>query len=80
MDDERQVDVESARTLDASAAESGVQRPHGTDVGAIEKVVLNAHDGVISVVRTAGLCVQKANLPPPEDDADPVIVPSLFRR
>jgi len=62
VDDEREVDVESARPLDALAARSGMKRPDGADVGAIEQVVLNTHDGVVGVVRPASLRVEEAEL------------------
>src|SRR5712691_5208086 len=65
MDDGREVDVEPARALDALAAGSGVECPDGADEGPVEEVALDPHDGVIGVVRTAGLRVEEAELPRP---------------
>ena len=64
-DDEREIDVDPACPLDALAARFGVERPDGADVGALEKVVLDPHDGVVGIVRTAGLRVEEAELPRP---------------
>src|SRR5712691_7527285 len=66
VDDEREVDVQPARALDALAARSGVERPDGADVGPGEEVVLDTHDGVVGVVASAGLRIEEADLPRPE--------------
>src|SRR5439155_18204251 len=46
-DDDREVDVQSRRALDTLPAGSGVERPDGANVGPVEQVVLDAHDGVV---------------------------------
>ena len=70
-DDKREIDVQPACALDTLAAGSGVERPDGADVGALEEIVLDPHDGVVGVFSATGVRVEEAELPPPEPSVDP---------
>src|SRR5439155_27207983 len=79
VDDQREVDVQAARPLDALTARSGVERPDGADVGSVEEVVLDPNDSVVGLICPAGLRVDDADPPRPEPPIDPPARDDLHR-
>ena len=70
MHDEREVDVEPARALDALTVGPRAQCADGTDVRPSQQVALDPDDGVVGVVGTTRLRIEEGKFPGPEASVD----------
>src|SRR5207249_10106862 len=72
MDDEREVDVPSPRSLHTLATGSCVERADRPDIRPVEQVVLDPNDGVVGLVcPPPGLRVEHTDPPWPQPPVEP---------
>ena len=71
MNQDREIDIESSRALDAPAVGPRAHGADGTDVRPVEQVVLDSDDGVVGVVGAARLRVEDAEFPRSKAAVDP---------